>query len=72
MNKNAVMEKLAAAKSELALAEDDLEKAIREIRVAPRAEKTAIGGVLEDAFARLRAARAALVDIEGLLASQGS
>jgi hypothetical protein len=68
MNELAVIAKLDAAKNELSLAEGDLGRAIREIRVAPRAEKTAISDVLEHAFARLSAARAALVDLEGLLA----
>ena len=68
MKTELLIAKLDSAKTAITKAEADLEKAIGEIRVAPRAQKVSIDEVLEDAFARLRTARAELVDIEELIA----
>ena len=64
MKKRAVLAKIDAAKTELTAAEADLDKVLREIRMAPRAEKTAISEVVQKAFTELRAARAKLVELE--------
>jgi hypothetical protein len=64
MNKAAVLAKIEAAKNEMTAASSDLERILREIKIAPRAEKTKISEVVEKAFAELRAARAKLVELE--------
>lgn len=61
---SALAAQLAAAKAELQQAEVRLEAAMREVRMAPRAEKTTISTHLEEAFARMRLARKALVAVE--------
>jgi hypothetical protein len=48
---------LEQAKQELTTAEDQLDKVIRELKSAPRAEKMAVTTVIEKALAELRAAR---------------
>ena len=60
MKVDTVTARLESAKAAITRAEEELEAAMREIRVAPRAEKVAIGQVLERAFATLRAAKAEL------------
>lgn len=67
MKVNLLVSKVEAAKLAIAKAQSDLEAAINEIRVAPRAEKIALSDVLEDAFEKLRAAKAELLEIEALL-----
>lgn len=67
MRNDLIVTKLEAAKRDIAQAEQDLEKALREVQVAPRAEKLAISKVLDDAFVKLKAARTQLTDIETLL-----
>jgi len=62
-----IVAKVEAAKNELAVAEQALDTAITDLRARGRAEKEIIGPSLEDAFSRLQAARAALVDLELLL-----
>ena len=48
------------------------EGTIGKLRVAPRAEKTAISEALEAAFARLKAAKTELLDAEALLSAESS
>jgi hypothetical protein len=62
--------KVRSAKTALAEAETNLERAIGEIRSAPRAEKVAIGDVLETAFERLRRAKTDLAEIEERLTAE--
>ncbi len=64
MKTDALIAKLASAKAAIAQAEADLGVAIDQIRVAPRAEKVAIGDVLEHAFEKLRVAKTELADVE--------
>ena len=66
MNKRKLLEKITAAKTELMEAEADLDRCMREIRIAPRAEKTTITAMVEAAFSKLRSARADLVELEAL------
>lgn len=65
--KKLLLSKIESAKTGLSDAEGDLEKVLREIRIAPRAQKTTISAVVEDAFAKLRAARATLGDLEEIV-----
>jgi hypothetical protein len=67
MKTKLVVTKLESAKSAIMKAEEDLEKAISDIRVVRRAEKIAISDVLEDAFAKLKIAKTALIEIEALV-----
>ena len=67
----AIRTSIEAARSDLADAETELEKAMRAIRVAPRAEKTTISELLEAAFTKLKAARAKLGELETILSERG-
>ena len=67
MNKAAVLAKIESAKNQMGAAEADLDRVIRDIRIAPRAQKTTISDALQKAFAELRAARARLVELEQLV-----
>jgi hypothetical protein len=69
MTNATLLEKIDAAKKEIALAESELELVLTQIRAAPRAEKTNVSEVVESAFQRLRNARRALVELEVLLAT---
>jgi hypothetical protein len=72
MRNDLIVTKLEAAKQDIAQAEEDLKRALREVQVAPRAEKLAISKVLDDAFVKLKAARTQLNDIETLLVERES
>lgn len=63
----ALGEGLTRALSEVALAEAALESALRELRSGPRAEKVTVSSAVEDAFSRVRAARAALAALRDQL-----
>ncbi|KYF51415.1 hypothetical protein BE08_32235 [Sorangium cellulosum] len=67
MQKKTLLEKVTAAKQEIADAESNLERALREIQVAPRADKTTVSEVVQAAFTKLRAARTNLTELEGLV-----
>jgi hypothetical protein len=69
MEKTVLLEKVAAAKLDIADAESNLEKVLMAIQSAPRADKTTISKVAEDAFAKLRAVRANLIELERLVVS---
>ena len=69
VNKALLLEKIASAKHDIEAAELDLEKALRDMQVMPRAEKTTISKVLEDAFAKVRATRALLSDLQELVSA---
>jgi hypothetical protein len=64
--KQEALERLAEAKRDINDAEANLAKVLREIDVAPRAEKVTVSQVVQDAFAKVRAVRAALNDLEEL------
>lgn len=72
MEKTILLEKVAAAKRDIADAESNLEKVLLEIQGARRADKTTISKVVEEAFAKLRAVRTNLVDLEGLVGNDKS
>jgi prefoldin subunit 5 len=67
MEKRNLLEKLDAAKRDISEAESHLEKVLQAIQGAPRADKTTMSNVVKDAFAKLKAARGNLVDLEGLV-----
>ncbi len=57
-------DKWTRARDDLARAEKEVETALSAIRTAPRAEKTNITKAVEEAFAKVRAARLLLDDLE--------
>ncbi|XYH94506.1 hypothetical protein ACMHYB_42740 [Sorangium sp. So ce1128] len=67
MLKKTLLEKVAAAKKEIADAESNLEQALGEIQSAPRADKMAVSEVVQEAFTKLRAARTNLIELEGIV-----
>ena len=62
-----MLAKVQTASTEVTDAAGDLQKLLSEILTTPRAQKTKISKVIEDAFSRLKTARVALVDVEKLL-----
>jgi hypothetical protein len=62
-----VLAKVQTAATEVSDAASDLDKLLSALRSAPRAQKTTISKVVEEAFSRLKAARGALTDIEKIL-----
>lgn len=69
MLKKTLLEKLTTAKQEITDAEGNLEQALAEIQVAPRADKMAVSEVVQEAFTKLRAARVNLTELERLVLS---
>ncbi|HWZ90324.1 MAG TPA: hypothetical protein VNW92_15785 [Polyangiaceae bacterium] len=72
MDKQPILEKIAAAKRELSEAETDLEKVLLDLKVSVRAEKAMIGKALEDAFTKVKHASKNLVDLEKLIVAEKS
>ncbi len=66
----AALASLQEAKDEVAASEAQLERVISEIQVAPRAAKTGISEVVEQALGLLRDARAKVVIAEEVLAKR--
>ena len=66
------LDKLVIAKQELTRAETEVDKALSVIRGAPRAEKTGVTRVVEEAFEKVRAARLAVDDLERALAAEAA
>jgi hypothetical protein len=66
-----ILKKVEAAKREVAEAEAELEVALRDMDVLPRAEKRTINQVLQDAFEKIRSARTTLSDLENIVVSEG-
>jgi hypothetical protein len=62
--RQSILEKISIAKRDISEAEIELEKAIGEILVSPRAAKTTISKVVEEALTKVRAARANLDELE--------
>jgi hypothetical protein len=60
-------DRILRAKEKIAVAERELEAALREIRSAPRADKTHVGETIERAFEKLRDAKQNVEDLEVLL-----
>jgi hypothetical protein len=70
VKKKLLLTKIESAKNEMSAAEDDLEVVLREIKIAPRAQKTTTSVAVEDAFKKLKAARAALGELEKIVAGE--
>jgi hypothetical protein len=68
VNRELLLTKIESAKRDITAAEHDLESAVRDLGVT--VEKTTITKVLEDAFAKLRAARTDLLDLERLVVGE--
>ena len=62
--RQSILEKISVAKRDISEAEMELERVIGEIQMSPRAEKTTISKVVEDALAKVRAARTNLSELE--------
>ena len=69
MTKQAILDKIKVAQQELRDAEADVGKALRELKVAARADKSIIGAALEAAFAKVKLANQDLIDLEKLIES---
>jgi len=67
MKDKLVLEEIRVAKNGVADAESDLAKLLKEVQVAPRAEKTTIGEALHNALQKLRDAREHLGKLETLI-----
>jgi hypothetical protein len=67
MKTELLLEKLISAKTALTAAETDLERALAEISVAPRAQKVTVSEVVADAFDKLREARKEIAALETLV-----
>lgn len=57
-------DKWTRARDDLARAEQEVDAALSVIRAAPRAEKTGVTRAVEEAFAKVRAARLLLDEME--------
>lgn len=69
MNKQEILDKIKVARQELGDAESNVGKALRELKVAVRADKAIIGEALEAAFNKVKLANADLVALEKLIES---
>lgn len=65
--KKTILATVHSVTTEVSDAANDLDKLLREMRLAPRAEKTTVSKVVEAAFSRLNEARVALAEIERLI-----
>ena len=63
-----LLAKIEDAKAVVDAAEGRLEQVLSELTVAPRAEKTTVNRVVEEAFSKLRAAKSDLEGLERMLA----
>lgn len=68
--KQSILAKVKLAATEVSESASNLDKLLSDLAAAPRAEKTTISQVVQDAFARLKHARAALLDVEKLVAME--
>ena len=69
MNKQAILDKIKVARQDLSDAEAEVGKALRELKVSARADKSMIGGVLEAAFFKMKLANKDLIELEKLIES---
>ena len=70
MDNEKLLNEIAAVNSEIVQAAEALQGLLRDLDVAPRAEKTTVSGVVRDAFERLRIARARLAQLQELMAAE--
>jgi hypothetical protein len=64
IERESILEEIVNAKRDIAEAEKKLERAIEEIQVNPRAQKTTVSKVVEDALAKVKVARTNLEKLE--------
>lgn len=64
IERESILEEIVNAKRDIAEAEQKLERAIEEIQVSPRAQKTTVSKVVEDALAKVKVARTNLERLE--------
>ena len=67
MKKIMLRTKIEEAEQQLALAEEEVAAAIRQIRVLPRAEKVVTGRTIENALDQLKVSRAKVGELKALL-----
>ena len=70
MENEKLLEEIGRANSEIVQAADALQTLLRDLEVAPRAEKTTVSCVVSEAFERLRRARARLAQLQELIAEK--
>jgi hypothetical protein len=66
---NALRARIDTAIREMAHAETELGRVLKEMRIGPRAEKTTVTAVVEAALENLKTARVTVAELEKLLAS---
>ncbi|MDP9000529.1 MAG: hypothetical protein M3O46_10505 [Myxococcota bacterium] len=66
---DALRARIDTATREMALAETELGRVLKEMRIGSRAEKTTVTAVVEAALENLKAARVTVAELEKLLAS---
>jgi len=66
-NRELVLAKVKLAVTEVADAATDLDKLMSQIAASPRAQKTTVTKVVQEAFSRLKKARDALKEVELIL-----
>lgn len=70
MSKSDLIQKITAAKKEINVAEVELEAAMRVMQTSLDGEKVTVGQVLEEAFSKLKSAKASLNILEFMLANE--
>ena len=65
--KQTILTKVHIATKEVSESVDELDKLLSDLKTAPRAQKTTISKIVEEAFLRLKNARVALIDVEKLV-----
>jgi hypothetical protein len=68
MENEELLEEIARANSEIVQTADALQALLRDLEIAPRAEKTTVSCVVNEAFERLRRARARLAQLQERMA----
>ncbi|GMV13712.1 MAG: hypothetical protein HS104_34750 [Polyangiaceae bacterium] len=68
-NKELLLNSIERAQRDVASAEADLERLLGELLQAPRADKTTVSRVIEEAFGKLRSAKSDLADLETIVSS---
>jgi len=69
VNKQAILEKIKVARQELSDAQANVGTALRELKIAARADKSMIGESLETAFSKVKLANEDLIALEKLIES---
>jgi hypothetical protein len=68
--KQTLLAKVTTATQEVSDAAAALDKLLKDLKTAPRAQKTTISQIVEEAFSRLKTARVALSDVQKILAKE--